>query len=124
MNKLLSSLVGKAVGSKEQPSSPWMGVLYVFLAFIVIGLVALPAILARRKAAKIAHERDLLLEERNQARVREKDAELEIEKSAASDAAQAAQIKIIDLEKEAETLRDKRDDFVQSLAGITSWENL
>jgi hypothetical protein len=124
MNQLLSNLVEKAVGNKEKPSSPWMGVLYVFLAFIVIGLVALPAILARRRAAKIAHERDLLLEERKQARVREKDSALEEEKKAASDAAQDAQIKIIDLENEAETLRDKRDDFIKSLSGITSWEEL
>ena len=73
----MDGILKQAVGSREAPASPWTGVLYVFLAILGIALAALPVILARRKAAKLAHKIDLLEEEEKQAKVKAADQNFE-----------------------------------------------
>lgn len=61
LKKILGSLAEKEEG--KQPSG-WKAFFLIIGAIILVALVAIPIVLARRKAAKVAHERDVLLEEK------------------------------------------------------------
>lgn len=124
MNEALDKILKAATGTKEQPASPWTGVLYVFLALLVVALAALPAILARRRAAQIAHERDVLLEEQHQRDVLAVAAELREEAQVHMGKADQAGLCAQALEKELEELQEKRQAFEAAMSTITTWEDL
>tara|TARA_Y100000310_G_C20013491_1_gene504032 strand:+ start:140 stop:514 length:375 start_codon:yes stop_codon:yes gene_type:complete len=122
--KAVKNLLGKAVGTKEKPASPWTGALYVFLALIAVALAALPAILARRKAAKLAHQVDTLKEEKNQAELKALDENFESQaKHYVAEAARLGQ-EISEIDKQLEVHKDARDEFSVSLDAITDWGDL
>tara|TARA_Y100000310_G_scaffold330901_1_gene403456 strand:- start:14 stop:394 length:381 start_codon:yes stop_codon:yes gene_type:complete len=120
----LQALIDKAVGSKEKPASPWTGVLYVFLSILALALMALPVILARRKAAKIAHERDVLLEEKRVAEDRAQDGQWKEQADEYAVRAKLAAAEATVLDEKLDKLHERREKFAQSLESITSWEDL
>lgn len=120
----LDSLIKKAVGTQEKPASPWTGVLYVFLSVVAIALAALPAILARRKAALMAHELDKLREEKKKAENLALIGNLEDQSKE-----HLGNIKKIDenmakVGKLLDAMDEKRQKFEAGLAEVTSWGDL
>jgi len=124
MNPTVTSLLQKAVGTREQPASPWTGVLYVFLALLAVALAALPVILARRKAAKMAHKVDMLEEEKKQAELRTTDESFEAQAQHYAQEAERIKKEIAAIDEDITSSNTKKDGFAASLATITSWDDI
>ncbi len=120
----LKDLLSKTVGTKEKPANPWVGVIYTILSILGIALAALPVILARRKAAKVAHERDVLLAEREDAKVKKEEADIIAEKTELEEEVARIEDKLADLTLQIAGLHNKRRDFTKAISEITEWKDL
>lgn len=117
-------IIATAVGSKYKPTTGKSTIVMVVVMLITIALAAIPAILARRKAARLAHEKDLLLEEQAQARANEKAGQLNVDIIAAKRKQAEASAAIEGLDSELAALQEKRDAFATRIGEITSWDQL
>ena len=120
----LEDLLKGATGTSEKPASPWTGVLYVFLSLLAIALAALPAILARRKAAKLAHQIDKLEEEKNHAEALALDKNLEGQTREHTQKVEDLKVEIKEVDTRLNDLNKTRLSFANKLETITSWEGL
>ena len=114
----------EASSKTSKKTSGWKVFFYVIGAVILIAVAVIPAILARRRAAKIAHERDTLLEEKKQLELK---AKLEQEEKARGDLrvdVAAKRLEAEALQKKIEGLEVKRKKFADSVSAITDWSDI
>jgi hypothetical protein len=120
----VGKIVKAAAGTKEKPASPWGTLVMVVIVVITVALSAIPAILARRKAARLAHERDLLLEERERSRMNEISTLRDSDIAGARQRQAEATVALEEVEAELASAQKTRDSFAASLQEITSWDQL
>jgi hypothetical protein len=125
----LSKAVDKTGGEggaerAEKKTSGWKVFFLVIGGIILIAAAMIPAILARRKAAKLAHERDVLLEEKKQLQLK---AKLEGEGKARKDIRDEISGKRLEataIQKKIDDLDIKRKRFSDSVSAITDWGDI
>lgn len=119
----LKKILARLSDSSGDKPSGWKAFWLIIGAVILVAVVAIPVIIARRKAAKVAHERDVLIEEKQHLEVSE---ELESNRTEQEELKQKQEERkkaISELDAKLEELEGARKKFQQELDMLLNWDS-